>query len=160
MSQSLSLPDLPATRACGERLGRLIRESPHLGALIGLSGDLGTGKTSLVAAALAACGVTGPVRSPTYTLLEPYELSATPARHVHHLDLYRLRSPLELEELGVRDLFSGNSVLFVEWIENAPDLARMCDLHLQMGYAEPGRTLRIKTHSEVGQRLAAALCRQ
>ncbi len=160
MSESLTLLDLAATRRCGERLGRVIRESPQLGARIGLSGDLGTGKTTLAAAALAACGINGPVRSPTYTLLEPYEVATSPARYVYHLDLYRLRSPLELEDLGVRELLSGSSVLLVEWIENAPDLARRCDLHLHLGYAEPGRTLRIQSHGEVGQRLAAALSQQ
>lgn len=160
MSEQLTLPDASATARCGHRLGTAIRERPTLGALIGLSGDLGAGKTSLVAATLAACGVTAPVRSPTYTLLEPYVLPTVPPRHVYHLDLYRLRSALELDDLGVRELLDGQNVLLVEWVENAPELERLCDLRVRLEYAKPGRTLQLEAHTATGRLLASALLQQ
>ena len=86
--------------------------------LIGLSGELGAGKTTLVAGLLAGLGHEGPVRSPTYTLIEPYRLAG---RDLYHCDLYRLRDPAELDDLGLRDLAVERSVLLVEWPERAGD---------------------------------------
>jgi tRNA threonylcarbamoyladenosine biosynthesis protein TsaE len=158
MSESIALADAEATRRCGERLGAALI-ALNAGLLIGLSGDLGAGKTTFVGGVLAACGIPGPIRSPTYTLIEPYEI-ATTRRRLYHLDLYRLRSPLELEELGVRELLSGTNVLLVEWIENAPDLAALCDLHVQLLYRAEGRVLQPDARSEAGRRLLHALVQQ
>ena len=159
MSQSIALPDAAATQQVGRRLGMAIREEPAARLLIGLSGDLGAGKTTFVAGVLAASGVGEPIRSPTYTLVEPYELH-NPARVLYHLDLYRVCGADELEELGVRELVSGNNVLLVEWVENAPTLATLCDLTLRLTYASPGRTLTLYWRTPVGERLAKVLAGQ
>jgi tRNA threonylcarbamoyladenosine biosynthesis protein TsaE len=121
------------TRAFGARLARALLATPaHDSLLVTLSGDLGAGKTTLVGGLLAELGHTGPVRSPTYTLLEPYRLQG---RDITHCDLYRLRHPDELDDLGLRDLRSAGSVLLVEWPEKAEGRLGAADLALTLDYA-------------------------
>lgn len=96
--------------------------------VIGLAGDLGSGKTTWVRAMLRGLGFAGRVPSPTYTLLEQY---ACEGLSVVHLDLYRLSGDEELENLGLRDwLEEPNRWIVVEWPERAPQLAERCDLNL------------------------------
>lgn len=122
--------------------------------LITLSGDLGAGKTTLVAGLLAALGHPGPARSPTYTLIEPYQLAG---RDVNHCDLYRLRHPSELDDLGLRDLLTPRSLLLVEWPERAEGRLGMPDLSLELGYLHDGRWVDISAASEAGRGVLAAL---
>ncbi|MGE0113326.1 MAG: tRNA (adenosine(37)-N6)-threonylcarbamoyltransferase complex ATPase subunit type 1 TsaE [Steroidobacteraceae bacterium] len=130
------LRDVAATRAAGQSLGMaLLRFDSVHPLVITLQGELGAGKTTLVAGLLAAVGQVGPVRSPTYTLIEPYELAG---RHFYHLDLYRLTDPLQLEELGVRDLLQPDAVLLVEWPERAGEWLAKPDLRVQLQYPEHG----------------------
>ena len=142
-------------RAFGERLaGALQRAALTEPFLLGLSGELGAGKTTLVGGLLEALGHTGPARSPTYSLIEPYRLAG---RDVYHCDLYRLRDPDELEDLGLRDLLVGPSVLLVEWPERAGTKLREPDLVLRLAYAGEGRRVSVEPASEAGQRTAAGL---
>lgn len=122
--------------------------------VLGLSGDLGAGKTTLVGGLLAALGHEGPARSPTYSLIEPYRLGG---RDVYHCDLYRLRDPEELEDIGLRDLLAGPSLLLVEWPERAGDRLRAPDLALHLEYAGDGRTVSVRPASDAGQRVTAGL---
>ncbi|MET0988364.1 MAG: tRNA (adenosine(37)-N6)-threonylcarbamoyltransferase complex ATPase subunit type 1 TsaE [Steroidobacteraceae bacterium] len=156
MSEPIALATAEATRAYGRTLGAALRAHSEHRVLIGLSGELGAGKTTFVGGVLDASGVAGSIRSPTYTLVEPYELT-DPARMVYHLDLYRLRTAMELEDLGVRELLCGNSVLIVEWIENAPALAAATDLHLRFQYQGHARILSVHALTPVGAALATAL---
>jgi tRNA threonylcarbamoyladenosine biosynthesis protein TsaE len=154
----IALPDAAATRTVGIALGERLRALSGHGALIGLSGELGAGKTSFVGGVLSAFGEWGPIRSPTYTLIEPYELSGSmPARTIHHLDLYRLRGDHELEELGVRELLGGPDILLVEWIEKAPLLAAIVDVSLRLFYAPDGRLLELQSRSPLGAMLISQL---
>lgn len=151
----LTAADAAATRAIGARLATaLIAADLAEPLLIGLSGELGAGKTTLVGGLLAALGATGPVRSPTYALIEPYRLAD---RDVHHCDLYRLRDPDELEDLGLRDLLTTRSVLLVEWPERAGDRLRVPDLSLQLAYAAAGREVQLTASSPVGEAILARL---
>lgn len=122
--------------------------------VLGLSGDLGAGKTTLVGGLLAALGHAGPARSPTYALIEPYQLAG---RDIYHCDLYRLRDPSELDDLGLRELLAGPSVLLVEWPERAGDRLHEPDLSLRIEYAESGRQVSLCAASDAGRRVAHAL---
>jgi tRNA threonylcarbamoyladenosine biosynthesis protein TsaE len=117
--------------------------------VIGLRGDLGSGKTTWVRAMLRGLGYAGRVPSPTYTLLEQY---ACGSLSVVHLDLYRLRSGEELENLGLRDwLAEPQRWLAVEWPERAPELAELCDVTLELAIAASGsRRLSVSPRTRAG----------
>jgi tRNA threonylcarbamoyladenosine biosynthesis protein TsaE len=119
-----------------------------------LIGDLGTGKTTLVRGALRGLGHQGSVRSPTYTLLEPYELGDL---RLFHLDLYRLGDPEELEYLGLRDLLDEDSVLFVEWPERGSGVLPPADLEIRLDYTSGGRLLELVSRTLSGSALVTAL---
>ena len=137
-------------RAFGARLARALQAtSADEALLVTLSGELGAGKTTLVGGFLAELGHVGPVRSPTYTLLEPYRLQG---RDITHCDLYRLRHPDELDDLGLRDLRGAGSVLLVEWPERAEGRLSAADLALTLDYAGPdARKLTGEARSQAGQ---------
>ena len=132
------------------------RMAAHLSApcVVYLEGDLGTGKTTLVRGILRGLGHRGSVRSPTYTLVEPYEIAGL---HLYHLDLYRLGDPEELEYLGLRDLLDERSVLLVEWPERGKGVLPPPDLRILIGHAPPGRDLELVPRSGAGEQLAAVL---
>ena len=117
--------------------------------VIGLRGDLGSGKTTWVRAMLRGLGYSGRVPSPTYTLLEQY---ACDGLSIVHLDLYRLRGGDELENLGLRDwLAEPSRWIAVEWPERAPQLAERCDLTLELAIPAPGRRrLTVTASSRLG----------
>jgi tRNA threonylcarbamoyladenosine biosynthesis protein TsaE len=143
------------TRAIGARLAAaIIAADPSAPFVIGLTGDLGAGKTTLVGGVLSALGHQGPVRSPTYTLIEPYRLVD---RDLNHCDLYRLRAPAELDDLGLRDLLSERSVLLVEWPERAGDRLGKPDLSLALGYLDDGRIVDFHAASEAGRQVLSRL---
>ncbi|MGB7552638.1 MAG: tRNA (adenosine(37)-N6)-threonylcarbamoyltransferase complex ATPase subunit type 1 TsaE [Chromatiaceae bacterium] len=134
----------------GGKLAPLLR--PPL--IVYLEGDLGTGKTTLTRGILRGLGHGGAVRSPTYTLLEPYDLG--PLR-LYHLDLYRLGDPEELEYLGLRDLLDRDSVLFVEWPQRGGGALPPPDLEIRLDYRGPGRALDLMPRSPAGAELVRAL---
>jgi tRNA threonylcarbamoyladenosine biosynthesis protein TsaE len=130
--------DEAAQLAWGAALAGVLGE---VGGLVCLYGDLGAGKTTLVRGLLRALGHAGPVRSPTYTLIETYE---TEGIRVHHLDLYRLADPEELEYLGIRDLFDDQSLVLVEWPERGRGLLPEPDLSIRIEVRGGGRLLRFE----------------
>ena len=154
---SLRLADEAATLAAGARLADPVRAAVpecERGLHLHLSGELGAGKTTLARGLLRALGVTGPVRSPTYTLVEPYPL---PGLEVFHLDLYRLSDPQELELLGIRDEFRAGVLCLVEWPERAAGWLPAASLELRLAHAGEGRCLRWRALDAAGDALAAAL---
>jgi len=140
-----------ATDALGRQLAKAL-EDPAL--LVILKGELGAGKTALVRAFLHGLGHPGRVRSPTYTLMEPYFLGGT---QVLHLDLYRLGDPGELEFLGIRDLLDEKHIVLVEWPERAGDLLPMADLEVLLAYEGDGRRVRISAGTGRGRQLLLRL---
>jgi tRNA threonylcarbamoyladenosine biosynthesis protein TsaE len=142
-------PDEPAMDALGRCLARGARRA----GVIYLRGDLGTGKTTLVRALLRAFGYQGKVRSPTYTLVEPYALEGLT---VYHLDLYRLGSPEELEWIGIRDLQAESALLLIEWPEQGAGMLPAADLQVSLSYRGPGRELRFQPLTVAGETMFAA----
>ncbi|WP_462328223.1 tRNA (adenosine(37)-N6)-threonylcarbamoyltransferase complex ATPase subunit type 1 TsaE [Thiohalocapsa halophila] len=137
--------DEAAQLAWGATLGALLCGQPggppglaRAGGLVFLNGDLGAGKTTLVRGLLRGLGHQGPVRSPTYTLVESFEL---PHALVHHLDLYRIADADELEYLGIRDLLDGASLVLVEWPERGAGVLPAPDLSVRIEQHDGGRKL-------------------
>jgi tRNA threonylcarbamoyladenosine biosynthesis protein TsaE len=126
--------------AAQEELGRRIAPLLTGGWIVHLIGDLGAGKTTLARGILRGLGHVGAVKSPTYTLIEPYEPRG---RHVYHLDLYRLGDPEELEYLGLRDILGEDALILVEWPERAGVALPPADLALRIDHAGEARDLDI-----------------
>ena len=143
-----------ATAADMETLGGKL--AAQLGAvrLIYIHGPLGAGKTTLVRGLLHALGHAGAVKSPTFTLVEPYAFRNL---SLYHFDLYRLKDPEELEFLGVRDYLHGNGVCVVEWAERAQNVLPTPDLDIMISPTGTGRMVRIATHKTQGIALLEAL---
>ncbi len=144
------LPDEAATGGLGGRLARGCAP----GTVIYLRGELGAGKSTLARGFIRALGHVGPVRSPTFTLLEPYE-ALDPA--VVHLDLYRLGDPEELEFLGLRDYLAGRAVCLVEWPERGRGHLPQPDLEVRLEGLSSGRRARLRAHTAQGGRCLAHL---
>lgn len=132
----LKLPDETATLALGAKLARGIKP----GLTMYLFGNLGAGKTTLVRGLLRALGYAGRVKSPTYTLVEPYEL---PGLTLHHYDLYRMNDPREWLDAGFRDDFCGTIACIVEWPEKAAGLLPQPDVEIHIDMEGEGRKLKL-----------------
>lgn len=144
------LPDAEATERLGTWLARTLPE-PRAAWMILLQGELGAGKSTLARALLHALGYEGPVPSPTYTLVEPYEFDNG---NVYHVDLYRIASMRELEFLGWNDLRDG--LMLIEWPERVPTLVDDADLQLRLDY---DGTARVAVLEAVSPRAADWLSR-
>lgn len=134
------LPDSRAT----ETLGAILARCCPAGAVIHLHGELGAGKSTLVRGLLRELGHQGAVKSPTYTLVEVYQLAG---RQVYHFDLYRLGDPEELEYLGIRDYFDGQSLCLLEWPERGQGLLPAAAAVVWLDYFQHGRQARIQALS-------------
>ena len=122
------------------------------GEIIYLKGELGTGKTTLVRGALNKLGFVGNVKSPTYTIVEPYSIDNYV---VYHFDLYRLNDPEELESLGIRDYCDGQSICFFEWPEKGENLTPNADINLLLSYTKEGRNVELTATTEIGKSILA-----
>ena len=143
-----------ATASDMEALGAALAAQIHKVRLIGLRGELGAGKTTLVRGLLRALGHTGAVKSPTFTLVEPYTLDSGV---VYHLDLYRLNDPEELEFLGLRDYLQGQSVCVVEWPERAAGVLPQADIDVIIQKVNEGRQVQLVSHTNQGAALLSGL---
>ena len=146
-----NIADTQAMETLGAQLAGCAGEQ---GLVVHLSGDLGVGKTTLVRGMLRGLGHKGPVRSPTYTLVEPYEIGP---RQVYHLDLYRLGDAEELEWIGIRDLLDADSLALIEWPERGAGVLPPADLEVQIEYRGEGRQLALVGKSDAGDRVIRQL---
>lgn len=151
----LSLADEAATQRLGAVLAENLPDLHGASLLLALEGELGSGKTTLARSLLRALGVEGTVRSPTFTLVEPYD---TRAGTVHHLDLYRLRpEPAELDALGYRELRGLPGLVIVEWPERGGSALGAADLHILMEHRSAGRRVRVTAATAAGRAWQGAL---
>ncbi len=133
--------------AAMEQLGGTLAKSiGDGGIIIYLNGELGAGKTTFVRGFLRALGITHTVKSPTYTLVETYDLHTS----VYHFDLYRLKSSLELEAIGIRDYFHQNAICLVEWPQKGEPLLPSPDLMIDMTIKQDARFVEIKANNNRG----------
>lgn len=139
------MPDAAATESLAAKLVAIL-PSDTSGLLLLLQGELGAGKSTLARAMLHSMGYTGLVPSPTYTLVEPYELSGGT---VYHIDLYRLSGMDELDYLGWNDLRDG--LVLLEWPERAPQILQHADLRVQLDYDGAGRAATLEALSGRGE---------
>jgi len=147
----VGLPDEAATVALAERLAGALPERTA-GLTLLLRGDLGAGKSTFARALIRSLGHSGAVPSPTYTLVEPYDL---PGGMVYHVDLYRVSSEEELRYLGWTELDEGFRI--VEWPDRAPGISAQADLRVDLEYDEPGRRATISALSADGEGIVARL---
>jgi tRNA threonylcarbamoyladenosine biosynthesis protein TsaE len=144
----LLIGDEKQMRALG---ARLIAACDH-GGVIALEGELGTGKTTLVRGALEAEGVSGGVRSPTYTLVEYYPLERF---SVAHFDLYRLADAEELEYLGFRDYLNRETLCLIEWPQRAAGYLQGVDLVIEIEYDPAGRRVTLSPQTRWGREVVS-----
>lgn len=153
----LELPDEEATEALGAALARAC----STGGVVHLVGDLGAGKTTLARGLMHSLGHEGAVRSPTFTLVEPYE-SLSPK--VYHFDLYRLGDPEELEMMGIRDYLEEGVLVMIEWPERAHGMLPPPECRIELVDTGSGRSARIHMNDRIAgplsEALAAGSCRQ
>lgn len=147
------LADEAATIALGQQLADAVRHLNH-GLVAYLNGDLGAGKTTLTRGFVQGMGHQGHVKSPTYTLVEPYELAHW---QIYHFDLYRLSDPEELEFMGIRDYFSPQSCSFIEWPEKAAGLLANADIMINISYQQQQRNAELVACTPLGEQLLTQL---
>jgi tRNA threonylcarbamoyladenosine biosynthesis protein TsaE len=146
-----ALPDAGATARLGAALAHAIVTRTaavvDAGLVVALAGDLGAGKTSIVRAMLRALGVTGTVRSPTFTLVEPYVVSSL---NFYHFDFYRLTDSGEFASAGFREMFGPGAVCLIEWPDKVAGHLPAADLRIALTVVDEGRHARLTAATELG----------
>ncbi len=130
------LPDSEATEQFGAKLWAYLPEK----SLVFLNGDLGAGKTTLVRGLLRAAGVTGAIKSPTYALIEEYDIAE---RKIFHFDLYRLADSEELEWIGIDDYLSQNALCLIEWSSKGAGILPSADMTISLKMQDDGRLVEV-----------------
>lgn len=151
---------LLADEAATEKLGQALALICPPQCLIFLYGDLGAGKTTFSRGFLRGLGYAGRVKSPTYTLLEPYEISSEyerGVRYVYHFDLYRLADPEELIYLGAEDCFAAEAISLVEWPQQGEGMLPLADINILLQYQDAGRWAQIQAGTDRGRRVMQSL---
>lgn len=144
-SVDVELPDEDSTISHGASFSKIVTP----GMRIYLRGDLGAGKTAFVRSVLRALGVTGPIKSPTYNLIEVYVVSRL---NLYHFDFYRFDNENEWEEAGFREMLSDTNVCFVEWPENAGTTLPVPDIEIQLTVKGEGRMMTLSALTPLGER--------
>ncbi|WP_373777078.1 tRNA (adenosine(37)-N6)-threonylcarbamoyltransferase complex ATPase subunit type 1 TsaE [Glaesserella sp.] len=135
-----------------DELQAYLAASPTASLVIYLNGELGAGKTTLTRSIVQRFGHNGNVKSPTYTLVEEYQLSRY---SLYHFDLYRLADPEELEFMGIRDYFGPQTICLFEWASRGEGMIPPADLVIQIDYQSEGRKVTLQPQNNIGQHIFA-----
>ena len=135
MNKKLTLSSLEDTKNLGQEIAKeILKRKDKSAFVVFLDGDLGTGKTTLVKEIIFALGIKEKVKSPTFTIIEPYELND---KNIYHIDLYRINDPNELEIIGLREYINeSEAIIFIEWPEKSFGFLKKFDLKI-FGYNHP-----------------------
>lgn len=147
---NITIPDEAAMVVLSTKLAQCCKGA----VTIFLSGPLGVGKTTFTRGFLRALGFEGLVKSPTYTLVESYELAD---RMIYHFDFYRLKDPEELEAMGIRDYFAPNAICLIEWPELGEGVLPHADLSCYFSFHGDGRMVKLISNSPVGNEILQRL---
>ena len=149
------LPDEVTMRRFAKHLAQIVmaQASPRA-VVIYLHGDLGAGKTTFTRGMIQGLGFAGNVKSPTYTLVEEYQIAD---KAIYHFDLYRLASPEELEYMGIRDYFSQNCICLIEWAEKGEGILPEADLLVNIDYYDDARNITLIAQNSVGEHILTQL---
>jgi tRNA threonylcarbamoyladenosine biosynthesis protein TsaE len=137
-----------ATEAETLALGATLAVGLKPGMIVYLIGELGAGKTTLARGILHALGVTDRVKSPTYTLVEPYTISSL---YLYHFDFYRLKHPNEWVDAGLREHFNSTALCLIEWPDKAGEQLPAPDVTIEMAVAGDGRSVTVSAETEAGR---------
>ena len=140
---TLILDNEAATLACGDKFSRIMAN----GLVVYLHGDLGAGKTTFVRGVLHGLGHVGKVKSPTYTLVEPYTIFNY---NIYHFDLYRFIDEEEWDAAGFRDYFNAQSICMIEWPERAENVLPEPDVHVHLSHYQNARKIQFLASSALG----------
>lgn len=140
---TLILDNEAATLACGDKFSRIMAN----GLVVYLHGDLGAGKTTFVRGVLHGLGHVGKVKSPTYTLVEPYIIFNY---NIYHFDLYRFTDEEEWDAAGFRDYFNAQSICMIEWPERAENVLPEPDIHVHLSHYQNARKIQFLASSALG----------
>ncbi len=148
------IPDESSMHLFGKKLAQATLRDINHNRLIFLYGQLGAGKTTLARGFLRGLGYEGRVKSPTYTLVEPYELSECT---VYHFDLYRLQSPYELESMGIQDYFIPKAICIIEWPEQGDGLLPVPDVSCYISIQGDSREIKLMAQTTDGETILQRL---
>ena len=134
MNKKLTLSSLEDTKNLGQEIAKeILKRKDKSAFFVFLDGDLGTGKTTLVKEIIFALGIKEKVKSPTFTIIEPYELND---KNIYHIDLYRINDPSELEIIGLREyLNESEAIIFIEWPEKSFGFLKKFDLKISLKHS-------------------------
>ena len=134
MNKKLTLSSLEDTKNLGQEIAKeILKRKDKSAFIVFLDGDLGTGKTTLVKEIIFALGIKEKVKSPTFTIIEPYELND---KNIYHIDLYRINDPSELEIIGLREyLNESDAIIFIEWPEKSFGFLKKFDLKISLKHS-------------------------
>ena len=134
MNKKITLRSLEDTKNLGQEIAKeILKRKDKSAFIVFLDGDLGTGKTTLVKEIIFALGIKEKVKSPTFTIIEPYELND---KNIYHIDLYRINDPSELETIGLREyLNESEAIIFIEWPEKSFGFLKKFDLKISLKHS-------------------------
>lgn len=150
MIMTMDLPDESSSEQLAAQLANCLRS----GMVLTFSGEIGSGKTTLIRAMLRALGVQGSIKSPTFSLVESYTCQPL---HIHHFDLYRIHDEEELEYIGFRDYFVSGAICCIEWPERAKNSLVAVDLCFTLAVKGSGRFMTLEANSTAGEKFLTCL---